>query len=496
MAFIPAQVTNLINFFKMRSASTGRGAELVGQDAARLRDYGRYLRSYEGFAIRGPQGSTIPLEWERIRFNFSRPIVNLGAGFLAGKPIVWSVDVSPEAQAAAHEIWDRSGSDAMMLKAATTCGIYGDIVAIAAVDADGQPRIEFVDPCICFPTFDGADYDRLAALEIAYEVLDERGNKSLRREFYGPASMTIYVGDTIIEERTYDRIPAVWIRNLSIKGRPFGMSDLDGVVDLVEAYDHLASKQTRIVDYYAAPTIYFKGVLPGTFNKTEKTAIYLAADGDAGFIEWKGNAPAIADQMDRIRNAIAEVSQVPAVAFGQADSGLTQISGVALQILYGPLINKTALKHASWGPGLEEIMAVALTAAGYPVNTTDVDVNWPSGLPVDGATEAKEEGDKVASGLQSTRTAMANLGVEDPAGELKRILVEKILAGLVAAATAPPPAPSTDNPGDGTDPAEKPVPVETPEVDPLVKVAEMLDLFDAIIAAEQASYDANRPEEK
>jgi hypothetical protein len=365
-------------------------------------------------------------------------------------------------------------------------------VAVATADDQGRPRIEFVDPSICFPVFDGADYDKLATLEIAYEVLDERGGRAIRREFYGPKALEVYIGDKLVESMAYERIPAVWIRNLSVKGRPFGMSDLDGVVDLVESYDHLASKQTRIVDYYAAPTLYFKGIQRTELEKTEKTAIFLPTDGEAGFIEWKGNAPAIADQMDRVRNAIAEVSQVPAVAFGQADSGLTQISGVALQILYGPLINKTALKHASWGPGLEMIMSIALAAAGYPgIDETDIDIHWPSGLPVDGSTETAEQTNKCEAGLQSKRTAMSNLGVENPVEELKRIAVEAVLASL-AAPQAAAPADAEDVTGDGGDPAAngEDAPVAAPEpVDPVQAVIEMLAQFDAIIEAEQASLE-------
>jgi SPP1 family phage portal protein len=406
---------------------------LAHQD--RLRNYERYLRSYQGYSVRGPLLSRVPSEDKRIKFNYSQPVVNLSSGWMCSQPVDWEVDGDPDATKEAYRIWDRSGSDRALLDASLCGSIYGDMVAIATQDDKGKPRIEFVDPSICYPTFDGSDYSILTTLDIAWQVTQEEGMEQpvTHREFYTQDSLTVYENDVEVERRTYDAIPAVWIRNASIKGQPFGLSDLQNIVDLVEEYDHIASKQTRIIDYYASPALVFHGVQQKSdIQKDMKTAFFMSEDGKVEYLEWKGNTPDIETNLTRIRNAIAEISQVPAVAFGQSDSGLTSISGVALQILYGPLINKTRRKRSSWGPGLEYLMQQALLASGYAVDVESVNIIWPESMPVDGQGKIAEETAKVAANLSSRRTAMNNLGVEDPNKEFKRIVVEEMLLGLTA----------------------------------------------------------------
>ncbi len=112
-------------------------------------------------------------------------------------------------------------------------------------------------------------------------------------------------------------LPAVWIRNSAIKGLPYGISDIDPILELVEeSHDHLASKQTRIVDYYASPNVVFEGLQKPTVQaeKGIGTVFYLPAGGKGYFLEWNGNTPDV--RSPTIRNGISEISQVPAIAFG------------------------------------------------------------------------------------------------------------------------------------------------------------------------------------
>jgi len=484
---------SLFSFLQTRKANRGVTGDLFEADAFRLNNYGRFMRSYEGYSVKGPPGTAVVSDYKRLKFNFNKPIVNLGAGFLAGKPLQWEVEDNPDATEMAHTIWDRSGSDGAFLEAAIACGIHGDIVAVVAQDEDGLPKIEFVDAGIAFPQFARSDYSKLVALDIAYETLDSNGQRTIMREFYTDDHMEVYQGDTRISSQTYNAMPAVWIRNICVKGRTYGLSDIDGVVDLVEEYDHLASKQTRIVDYYAAPVPVFKGIQAPAkgIDKSLQTSYFLPTDGDAFFLERKGEQPDVENQLTRVRNAIAEVSQVPAVAFGQSDSGLTSISGIALQILYGPLINKTQIKQASWTPGLEYAMWVALTASGYNVPLGSVNVKWPSTLPVDGSAEVTDATTKVAGDLNAIRTAMANIGVEDPNGELRKILVEKKLLALAGASDPTDQAAGGQGPQPGQpgqQPAQGAGAAPTP-VDNVASVEQMLSDFDAIVATEEKQSD-------
>jgi len=410
--------------------------EVVNRRTARnerLQQYARYLRAYQGYSVRGALNTNLLQDWKRIKFNFVQPVVSLSAGWFAAKPIDWDVDGDPAATKAAYEIWDRSGSDAALLENAICCGIYGDLVGLATQDTDGQSKIQFVDPSICDPTFDGADYSQLTALEIAYEARGDDGRAMIRREMWGATGMETYEGDMLVERLTYDRLPAVWIRNSSVKGLPYGLSDVEPILDLVEEYDHLAAKQTRIVDYYATPHMVFSGIQKSECDVVNSlnTVYFLPSEAKVSFLEWSGNTPDVESQLTRIRAAIAEISQVPAVAFGHQDVGGSNLSGVAIQILYGPLINKTHRKQASWGPALQYLMWLCLRADGHKsVALEAVNVRFPSGTPVDGQSVTAVASAKVAAKLTSRRTVMNDLGIEDPDSELKRIIVEEKMLQL------------------------------------------------------------------
>ena len=401
----------------------------------RLLQYSRYLRSYQGYSVRGVLNTNVIQDWRRVKFNFVQPVVNLSAGWFSAKPIDWTIDGNPDATKEAYRIWDRSGSDAALLESAILCGIYGDIVGLATQNEQGFSKIEFIDASIVEPVFDGSDYSSLRSAEIAFETRDSKGDLVVDREIYESGVVEHYLGETLIDRRTYETLPLVWIRNSSIKGLPYGLSDVEPILELVEEYDHLAAKQTRIVDYYASPNIIFSGVQKGT-SQSEKsvgTVYYLPMDAKAYFLEWSGSGPDIEHQLTRIRNGIAEISQVPAVAFGSVDTGVVNISGVAIKILYGPLLSKTHRKQASWGPSLETLMWLCLRASGFDVALEAVNVVWPDATPVDGQARIAESSGKVAARLASRQTEMNNLGIENPDEELRRIVLEEKILQLATA---------------------------------------------------------------
>jgi hypothetical protein len=431
----------LLNLFGYRPAVSRLDLPTADQD--RIANYTRYRKAYGGWTLKEYFHTTnrdllhLETSYKKLKHNFNAPVVNLSAAFLAGIPLDWEVKENPKATADAYDIWGRSDN---FLEAAKSAAIDGDLVCIATVDPESQlPRIEFVTADICFPTFDGKSFDRLRELDISYQVEDREGRLVLHREFYTEQGYTIYEDDRVVQEVATRQMPAAWVRNMGIKGQPFGISDVGRVIDLVDEYDHIDGKQTRILDYYASPNIVWKGVQKGNLQKDTHTMYFIPPDADAFFLEWKGGGPAAEDQLTRLRNDIAEISQVPAIAFGRIDP-VSNISGVAIRLLYGPLINKTTDNQGNWEPALKCTMAQCLQALGHEVTAADINVVWPNNIPVSGNEKVAEESAAVASGIRSLRTAMNNLGVENPDAELKRIFTEKALAAMLAQMTTGMPA--------------------------------------------------------
>jgi hypothetical protein len=78
-----------------------------------------------------------------------------------------------------------------------------------------------------------------------------------------------------------------------------------------------------------------------------------------GALEVLGDLSSALEFYRELKQALYEVTSVPPVATGKLDS-IGQLSGLALGILYGPLIAKTEKKQGTYGDMLEQISVRAL----------------------------------------------------------------------------------------------------------------------------------------
>ena len=426
-----------LKFFRLNP--TDARLDRVTADNERIRRYQLYARYYEGYLARGLITTGDPTHTKRLKYNFCRPIIAIPAGFLAGVPLIWEVrnddgTINETATETAKKVWDRSGAERAFLEAAISTNIYGDCLLKVQrerlpdqpdkEDPDSLPTIEFLCPDLCFPLFGGHNHDQLIALEIAY-VVTEGENQYTRHEYYDLDGAEVYHDESLVDRFTYPAIPAVWVRNNRSPNEIYGKSDLDGVMDLIDEYDHVARKQTAIIDYYANPRIVAEGVRQSDLTLDVNTFIFAPLGSKLYFLEWSGSGPAVMDQLTTIRNAIAEVSQIPAIAFGQMDAGHSTISGIGMKILYGPLLNKVQRKQANWGPALERAMWLALMAMGQTVPLPAVNVIWPDPTPVDPKALIEQETMAVTGGIKSKTSAMRAIGIEDPEAEIELIKEEQ-----------------------------------------------------------------------
>ncbi len=359
-------------------------------DQARISRYIRWQRLYDGFALR--QNLSNHIQYKELDYNLALPIANASASFLAGKELSFAVADDDEATECLSDVWTESGGAATFFDAALQGTILGDAVAILQKKGEDECTcIRWLDPAVCFPEFDPHDYERMVALVIAYEIpIAASGHQSYYEE-WRDGKVTIRIDDIITETDVYDQekfngVPGVWVRNQKIKNEIFGRSDLAPIAKLIERYDHLNDKQNRIIDYYSSPNLLVKGVKKGALEMTkgERTVYFVPETGDVSFIEWQGTAQAqaVEAQIVRTRETISEISETPQVAFSKIEGGMTDVTGIALKLLFGPLLKKTDRKRTTWGPALERLMIMALAAEGFEdIAQEDLSITWPDPLP-------------------------------------------------------------------------------------------------------------------
>lgn len=367
--------------FMTGGSLTQKNAAHRGYDThdARLLRYAERYANYSGLLTRDSNRLLSRTQWKPIRYNFFRPQCSFAAGWAVGPTVKWVVTGESDAQTfelskRAQDIWNRSEGDSEFLLAALTGAIYGDMVCSVA-RRDGIIYIEFPDPCICFPTFEPGDISRLKGMRVCYGEGDDEVEEIWEDGQYRSSGGT----ESIISE-----VPFVWLPNMAIKGQAYGDSEIDPIYGLVAEYDHLAVKESRIMDRYSGPTIVAKGVAKGTaeIEKNVETIFYLPnAESSLEYLEWKGSRPDVKEQFDRIRTAMSEIGETPPIAFGQIDSGFSGASGISLKVLYGPANGKAKRKRSLWGPRIERMMALAMAEDGVPVQQEQISIGWEDATP-------------------------------------------------------------------------------------------------------------------
>src|SRR5690606_17095649 len=86
-----------------------------------------------------------------------------------------------------------------------------------------------------------------------------------------------------------------------------------------------------------------------------------------------------------LHEAFHEITRLPTVAAGKLEQ-TGQLSGVALSILYGPLVELTEAKRRSYGPMLCELGRRVLELSG--IRGVTPTVPWPEVVPHDPEGEA------------------------------------------------------------------------------------------------------------
>jgi hypothetical protein len=117
----------------------------------------------------------------------------------------------------------------------------------------------------------------------------------------------------------------------------------------------------------------------------------------------------------RVDEALHETTRTPAIATGKVED-LGQLSGLAMQILFAPLVEKTNTKRQIYGELLAELNRRLLAIGGHD-DGRPVRVQWFEMLPSD----PKAERDVALADQQlgaSKATVLEKLGY-DPAREAK-----------------------------------------------------------------------------
>lgn len=375
---------------------------------------------------------------DNVLVNFCGPIVDKGASWLFGKSV--KIEESEEAgtsdsarQDFIDGLWgDDDDKMSLLSDVAANGGVCGQafMKLIPARGRKKYPRIVVLDPEIVRMVTAPDDCSLILAyvIEYNYTATYNPGAEVQKRQVIArvaPGGLDESAGEydlddtwTItnyiryssasgqqnawqqvgeVEEWLYPFAPIFSCKNLPNPNESWGTPDLTpDLIDQNKTLIFLLSNLSRIIKYHGHPKTWAKGLHADQINMgIDDLLVLQSTDAEIGTLTPMENFAGILSVLAAIMSNIDQQSRVPAVALGRlADIPRGTVSGVAMQLMFQPLLEKTTQKQRLYGKLIREVTRAALVLAGLlsieEMEDCKIGLQWQPLLPADNLVAAQE----------------------------------------------------------------------------------------------------------
>jgi len=373
---------------------------------------------------------------DNVIVNLCRAIVDKGVSFLFGKDVDFELveGETTEAEEWLDACWAANRKLTLLQKLALSGAVAGHAFVKILIDqARDYPRLVVLDPATVVVSVAPDDHEHVRGYRIQFPTLDpETGRPVVLRQLIVPdggrwliRDEKAYSGErwlTVSETVwPYEFPPIVDCQNLPNPHDYWGISDLeDDVLRLNETINFVLSNLVRIVRYHAHPKTWGRGFRADQLDlSVDETIILPSPEAELRNLEMQSDLSSSIQLYLRLREAFHEIVRVPEIATGRVQ-GIGSLSGIALQILYQPLIEKTETKRRLYGDLLVELNRRLLAVGGFGDEHLTA-LHWPELIPGDPEAEAKTLLLWQQLGV-STDTILRRLGLDPETEREKRTM--------------------------------------------------------------------------
>ena len=371
---------------------------------------------------------------DSIRQNFARMFVDKGVSFLFGKEVGFDLT---EGKDTAEELylrsfWQFNRQMSTLQKLATNGGVCGTAF-IKFVWNPGMefPRLVVVDPETVSVTLQEDDIDNVSSYEIKYPSLNSKNEPVGVRQVISREGQFWRILDqrgdiragnwyTIGEQMwAYEFSPMLHCQNLNAPNEFWGMSDIeDDIIEVIDKSNFVLSSILKTLRFHAFPKSYITGINHSDDIEfgADKTLL-LPVGAEYKTLEMQSDLTSSITMHREMKELVHELSRIPQIATGKVEN-IGQLSGVALEILYQPLVEKTESKRVTYGELIIELNRRALALAGFG-DRFITNLHWQEMLPKDSLTEAQAALTKKELGVSSA-TLIQELGFKPDEEKEKR----------------------------------------------------------------------------
>lgn len=249
------------------------------------------------------------------------------------------------------------------------------------------------------------------------------------RYFWNAKYMLAMVGDIVIDfkKHGWGFIPGRMIKNISHPTLPFGISDIEDILDAQVEYNESISATRGKINQVAVPHVFYAGEgEPIQYDAGQAQMIKLGPN-DRVFPDPTSQSTApFVEYMSARRNDMNSLSQISDIFFGGAN--VSRATGRALSVLLQGVNNRIKQKQIRWRSALQGLVADILKlvevtvpdSVGLIQGRYNVDIFFPSVL----IRNIVDEINKFDRKLQSLETTQKNIGIPSPKDEQRKMKKE------------------------------------------------------------------------
>lgn len=306
------------------------------------------------------------------------------------------------------------------------------------------PRLVELNPQNCSMVCDPEDADTVLAYYITYDMVDPTQGAYQKRQAitYKPApdstqdtwEIQNYTRSGLTQDWTPDGAMIPWPHtwapivdgpNFPLPNQRWGRPDVTpDLIALNKAYIFVESNINAIGYSHGHPWLWASGVnVTHLKSRPGEITGIPNENGKMGAITASGDLPGLMQYTAEIRADMDERSKTPGVATGRmSELPRGQMSGVAIRMLYMPLIFLTTFERRVYGKATREANMRMLALGGFGDGTElggcRTLLTWQDPIPVDNLAEAQAGAAWIANGV-SEDSIMEHAGF-DPALEAKK----------------------------------------------------------------------------
>jgi hypothetical protein len=267
-------------------------------------------------------------------------------------------------------------------------------------------------------------------IAILYQQTTARKSATIT-ELWTDRDLVIFLDNDVIDSRPnpYGFIPFVIFPNVKKPKQFWGESDIPVLIQPQRELNRALSQLSRILELSGNPIAVLENVASAEDIKVQPGALWtIPEDARAYLLDLLqgGGVRLHVDYIDLLYRSLNDVSEMPRAAWGGIERDL---SGSALQIELGSLVQKVTRKRTiranAYHRRNDMILKLAEKYMGESFEGVNHRVVWGQILPQDVARQAQNEQLLVQAGVHSRRTAMDEIGVQDPDEEFARWLQER-----------------------------------------------------------------------